>query len=102
MRNTLLLTAMLLGLAIFPARAQELPLGPGREETVRGCSGCHGVGLLFGEHHSQYLWSTTVGMMVRIGAPVPDQEFDTVVAYLTAQFGPRPAPVTGSAPVPRR
>ena len=95
--------ALLSLLLVFPAQGQDLlPPGPGREATIKGCSGCHGVGILVGEHRSEYLWSTTVSMMVSIGAPVPDDEFDLVVSYLTAQFGPRPAPAASSTPAPRR
>jgi competence protein ComEA len=95
--------ALLCLFLVFPAQGQDLlPPGPGREETLKGCSGCHGIRILVGEHRSEYLWSTTVGMMVSIGAPVSDDEFGAVVAYLTAQFGPRPAPAADSTTAPRR
>ncbi len=99
MRKALTIIALLL--IALPAHAQDLPAGPGREETLKGCSGCHGVGVLIGEHRSETLWSSTVSMMASIGAPISDADFDTVVTYLTAQFGPRPAPAATN-PAPRR
>jgi len=65
-----------------------LPDGPGKAETVAGCSGCHGLGQIMGEHRDRAAWTTTVTSMINNGAPVADADFDKVVGYLTAHFGP--------------
>jgi hypothetical protein len=66
-----------------------LPDGPGKAETVAGCSGCHGLGQILGEHRDAAAWADTVTAMINNGAPVADADFDKVVAYLTAHFGPQ-------------
>jgi len=65
-----------------------LPDGPGKAETVAACSGCHGLGQIVGEHRDAAGWSNTVTSMINNGAPVADADFDKVVGYLTAHFGP--------------
>ena len=81
-----------------PASAQDnLPDGPGKNEVVAACSGCHGIGQIIGEHRTADKWSDTVNLMISNGAPVADADFDKVVGYLTANFGPDSAT---AAPVP--
>ena len=70
------------------AAPDGMPDGPGKAETVAACSGCHGLGQLMGEHRDAATWSTTVTTMINNGAPVADADFDKVVAYLAAHFGP--------------
>jgi len=68
--------------------ADGLPDGPGKAETVAACSGCHGLGQIVGEHRDRATWATTVTSMINNGAPVPDADFDKVVGYLAAHYGP--------------
>ena len=70
------------------AAPDGFPAGPGRAETVAACSGCHGLGQIVGEHRDAAAWSTTVTSMINNGAPVADADFDKVVSYLAAHFGP--------------
>jgi quinoprotein glucose dehydrogenase len=70
------------------AAPDGLPDGPGRAETVAACSGCHGLGQILGEHRDRAAWTTTVTSMINNGAPVADADFDKVVGYLAAHFGP--------------
>jgi virginiamycin B lyase len=83
-----------------PAIAQDaLPDGPGKAETVAACSGCHGIGQILGEHRAADAWASTVTSMINNGAPVADADFDKVVGYLTANFGPEgQAPAAPAAP----
>jgi mono/diheme cytochrome c family protein len=87
-----------------PAIAQDaLPEGPGKAETVAACSGCHGIGQILGEHRAADAWATTVTSMINNGAPVADADFDKVVGYLAANFGPEgtaPAAAAPAAPAP--
>ena len=72
-----------------PAIAQDaLPDGPGKAETVAACSGCHGIGQIMGQHHDAAQWSGIVTTMINNGAPVADADFNKVVSYLAAHFGP--------------
>lgn len=70
------------------AAPDGFPAGPGRAETVAACSSCHGLGQIVGEHRDAAAWSTTVTSMINNGAPVADADFDKVVGYLAAHFGP--------------
>ena len=91
----LLATATLgTGFAFLPVAAQDtLPAGPGMEETMKGCGGCHGIGQVLSEKRSAEEWANTVTMMITNGAPVADADFNRVVSYLATYFGPGPRPV---------
>jgi hypothetical protein len=87
------------GLILAPATAQDmLPPGPGMEETMKGCGGCHGVGQIMTEKRSAEEWANTVTMMITNGAPVAEADFDRVVGYLSTYFGTSPPPAPGAAP----
>jgi mono/diheme cytochrome c family protein len=82
-----------LGLLIcmsIPALAQDanLPDGPGKDKVATACSGCHDIGQATGQHLSADRWADIVSVMVNYGAPVTDSDFNTVVKYLAANFGP--------------
>ena len=89
---------------VVPALAQDtLPAGPGMEETLKGCGGCHGITQILAEKRQAEEWSNTVTMMITLGAPVSNADFDKVVTYLATYFGPNPRPQSpqeSSTPVP--
>ena len=91
--------ALVAGLILAPATAQDmLPPGPGMEEVMKGCGGCHGVGQIMTEKRSAEEWANTVTMMITNGAPVMEADFDKVVGYLATYFGTSPPPAPGAAP----
>lgn len=91
--------ALIAGAFLVPAAAQDsLPPGPGMEETMKGCGGCHGIGQVITERRSAAEWADTVTAMITNGAPVADNEFDKVVGYLATYFGTNPPPAPGAAP----
>jgi hypothetical protein len=69
-----------------------LPPGPGRDVTVRVCSGCHSPGLVAGEHLSPEAWHDLVRVMAARGAVATDNEFDEITAYLAMSFPKTAAP----------
>lgn len=75
-------------------RAQELPAGPGQEQTLKACGGCHGIGQIVDLKRSAEEWSSTVTAMINLGAPVPDSDFDAVVNYLATYLGTSPPPAS--------
>jgi hypothetical protein len=92
--------ALVAGVILVPAMAQDsLPPGPGMEETMKGCGGCHGIGQILTEKRSAEEWANTVTMMITNGAPVGEADFDKVVGYLSTYFGTAPPPAPGAAPV---
>jgi mono/diheme cytochrome c family protein len=98
--------AIALGVAalLLPALAQDaLPAGPGMEETLKGCGGCHGITQFLTEKRLAEEWANTVTMMITLGAPVSNDDFDKVVTYLATYFGPNPSPASpqeSSTPAP--
>lgn len=93
----LALTAGLLS----PAAAQDgLPPGPGREATVKACGGCHDIGTFSGVRRDQDAWETTITNMINFGAMISDEEFDTVLTYLSTYLGLKPPPPAPAASVP--
>lgn len=76
--------------APVPAAGPDaLPPGVGREAVLKGCGGCHGIDAVITERRSRTEWANTVTMMITLGAPVSEAEFEPVVNYLAAHFGPR-------------
>ena len=69
-----------------------LPDGPGKEVTIKVCSKCHSPEQATSLHQSQDAWERTVAKMVNMGAQGTDAEFDTIVEYLSKNFGPEAPP----------
>jgi virginiamycin B lyase len=93
----------LLLLAIFvcavPSRAQNrgnqtvpLPEGDGKATVQAACGVCHSMNQVTGAGHDREEWTTVLHMMVNVGAPVPENQFDTVVDYLSKNFPEKPQP----------
>jgi len=89
----LFLAAQVLVLAGGVSVAQDsLPPGPGHDETVKACGGCHDIGTFSSIRRSQGEWETTITNMINFGATISDDDFDTVLAYLTTYLGTGPPP----------
>jgi competence ComEA-like helix-hairpin-helix protein len=73
---------------IAAAQAQDLPEGKGKDLVEDRCSACHGLDLLLAEHDSKAQWSQIVNEMVSRGASGTAEELQTIVDYLTKNFGP--------------
>jgi competence protein ComEA len=71
------------------ASAQTLPDGPGKAAVIKMCTGCHDLDSVVGMHQSKDRWSAMVDEMIAKGATGSDDEINQVVAYLTANFGPK-------------
>jgi len=90
------IAAALLG-AVFPALAQQpapganFPEGPGKSTVQAVCNGCHDINRLTAGYTPNG-WLTVTNMMKNFGAPVPDDQWDTVRAYLIRSFPEKPRP----------
>jgi mono/diheme cytochrome c family protein len=94
------LTALLLA-ATAPLHAQTvpaLPPGEGRDIVATACTQCHGLGTIVQIRDGSAGWRQFVNYMIMKGAQVSDREADTVVQYLTTNFGPNSPPAAGAAP----
>jgi quinoprotein glucose dehydrogenase len=63
-----------------------LPPGPGRDLTIRVCSGCHSPGLASTQHLTAQEWNDLVQVMYGRGALATDDELKQITAYLAKSF----------------
>jgi len=82
-----LIAASVAGAQSSPA-APPLPEGKGKADFARICGQCHGTQIATKVRMDQDGWSAVVDDMIARGAEGTQDEFDLVVRYLTAHFGP--------------
>lgn len=109
MKNGLILVAgvvLLGGCATYPAETAEAPadasastevaaaadIGPfaagaGAAETNEACTVCHGADQVINASYDAEGWADTVDRMMSYGAEVSDEDFETIVNYLAANYG---------------
>lgn len=75
----LLLSAAAVGQNPFPE-------APGRATVFMACSQCHSIGKMAQAQLTADDWQFVVFDMIARGAPVPEDEVDTVVRYLQDSF----------------
>jgi mono/diheme cytochrome c family protein len=78
--------------------APALPAGEGRDIVAVACTQCHGLGTIVQIRDGSAGWRQFVNYMIMKGAQVSDREADTVVQYLTTNFGPSSPPAAGAPP----
>lgn len=76
----------------FATDTKGLPPGKGQAIVQQQCGGCHALKVVTAKRASKQQWSTIVDHMITRGAEVPDEEIETLVDYLTKNFGPASAP----------
>lgn len=74
------------------AEAVTLPEAPGKADTLASCTACHGVDLIVAQRRSPDEWSQVVSRMVGNGASLSDEQYQSVLAYLTTNLANTPAP----------
>jgi virginiamycin B lyase len=101
MSTKLLLPALAVALlgSATPVLAQDLPDGPGKETVAAVCGGCHDVNRIRAGY-SAAGWKTVMQMMHNMEAPVPNDQVETVTAYLTKNFPEKPRPAAVLIPGP--
>ena len=70
------------------AGANPLPAGPGRDIVAVACSQCHGLNAFTWLRQGDQAWRHQVYDMILRGSQIGPGEIDTVVNYLTTNFGP--------------
>lgn len=68
--------------------AQDLPLGNGRDTVKAACTTCHGIDLILSRRRTQDEWRDVVSQMVGNGASMTDDQFSTVMEYLSTALAP--------------
>jgi sulfite dehydrogenase (cytochrome) subunit B len=73
----------------LPAETARLKSGPGLEATQSNCMTCHSVDYIYMQPPlSKDQWHGEVMKMKKVmGAPIPDDQVDTIVQYLMSQNG---------------
>ncbi len=79
--------------------ATALPQGDGRDLVATACSQCHALNVITAGRDGPVGWKHHVYNMVLRGAQLTPREADTVIAYLTANFGPG-VPAAGTVTLP--
>ena len=64
--------------------------GPGRDKVMSQCALCHSLDYI--QMNSRFLdrtgWTASVTKMINVfGAPIPKEDVDTLVEYLTQNYG---------------
>jgi len=85
--KSLLVLAPVLSLFLVPMHAQSLPEGTGKSIFENTCGGCHGADIVIGQTGTRDVWQDTVDSMRGRGAIGSDDDFKTIVTYLTKYFG---------------
>jgi hypothetical protein len=71
-----------------PVFAQDaLPDGEGRDIVEDVCNQCHSLLNITDSKRTTAQWQYVVSQMIAQGAPLEEYEIDTVVSYLSKNFG---------------
>ena len=65
-----------------------VPDGPGKEILLNTCTLCHDLKRVKEHGGTRQDWEETLGAMLNEGAPLSDEEFPVILAYLTRNFRP--------------
>ena len=84
LKNMLFMTCLCLATG---AQSQSLPEGEGRQIVAETCGQCHELGIVTGTRRTHDQWQYVVSTMISMGAPLPEDQVDTVVTYLAKNFG---------------
>ncbi len=71
------------------AIAQGLPPGNGQGVVQSACTACHGIDVIVSQRHTADEWRDVVSEMVGNGASLTDDQFATVVKYLSTTLSPQ-------------
>jgi virginiamycin B lyase len=83
-----------------PSLAQEgFPDGPGKDTVLAVCGGCHDINRAKAGYTPEG-WHTVMQMMHNQEAPVPQDQWATVEAYLVKAFPEKPRPAGTASPGP--
>jgi acetylornithine deacetylase/succinyl-diaminopimelate desuccinylase-like protein len=84
-RPALLLPLLLLWTPLLPA--QDIPDAPGKDLTLRICTGCHGAEMWASQRRGQLDWDRTMASMTEKGLSISDSDYAAVLDYLAKNLG---------------
>ncbi|MDX1983039.1 MAG: helix-hairpin-helix domain-containing protein [Bryobacteraceae bacterium] len=68
------------------AAQPQFPEGPGKEETLRLCKGCHELERSISKRQDRAGWQATMTKMLAFGTKGTSEEHQLIVEYLTKHF----------------
>jgi Quinohemoprotein amine dehydrogenase A, alpha subunit, haem binding len=77
---------LFLSSAVFSQKV-NLPDGKGKPELIHDCTACHNTDLIVRVRKTPEDWKKTVYEMADRGVDASDEELDTIVRYLSTNFG---------------
>ncbi len=69
------------------ADGDDLPAGEGKDVLLTMCTNCHGLAQVTSVKYSEKFWAAVVDDMVTRGAEGSDDDVNSVVGYLSRNFG---------------
>jgi len=91
--KALALGSLLFSAYIPAAVGDDLPDGPGKAVLESTCQACHELDVITAQRNDRKGWTETVDAMKTRGATASDQDFATIIDYLTKYLGREPAKV---------
>ena len=67
---------------------EQLPAGPAKEKTEAACLTCHEARIIVQQRLSKAAWTKELDKMIKWGAEVDPKDYDALIDYFTANFGP--------------
>jgi hypothetical protein len=72
-----------------PPQEAGLPEGPGKSAVVKICSECHPVEQAVSMRGTEKEWKDVILLMMDRGATISEDEFNSILGYLTKNYGPK-------------
>jgi competence ComEA-like helix-hairpin-helix protein len=69
------------------AQGDDLPDDKGKDVVLRMCTNCHGIAQVTSTRYSKKFWGSVVDDMVSRGAEGSDEDVNSVINYLSRNFG---------------
>ena len=81
---------MLCGLSIWSGSVAfaQWPDSPGKEVTLQLCGNCHEANIIQAHRQSRDEWTATIQKMIAAGAEGTEEQFTSVLEYVSRNFGP--------------
>ncbi|MGA3211100.1 MAG: hypothetical protein ABSD20_07310 [Terriglobales bacterium] len=76
----------------MPVADESLPPGPAQAKATKTCLECHGARIILQQRLSKAVWTRELDKMRRWGALVDPQDRDSLIEYLSTNFGPDQPP----------
>jgi len=84
MMVVIMLSLVLAGISLYAAEGAKVDA---KALFEKKCSMCHSLDKPESKHYSEAEWKSTVASMKQYGCPLTDEETNTIVKYLTENYG---------------